>query len=152
MRNSWLVSVIAICLLCPLAFAENPSAVEQTLIDLQKSLAQANVKKDAAFVDKNVADDFVQVGTNGDTSGKHDFVDEARDSDITNTILYNFRLVSLNDNAAVLTYDAVVHHTKQNEGARRYQRVSSAWSKQDGEWKLKFQQLTPNLWSAEDID
>jgi len=52
----------------------------------------------------------------------------------------------LNENAAVVTYNAVL----PGEGAR-YQHLSNVWVKQGDQWKLKFQQSTPNLWSLGDI-
>jgi len=30
--------------------------------------------------------------------------------------------------------------------------MSDTWAKDGGKWKLKFQQYTPNLWSATDFD
>lgn len=132
--------------------APDAAQLEQTLIGLQNSLAQAEVHKNAGLIERTVADDFMQVKTNGETAKKADLIDDAGESDVTDVILYNFKLVSVNENCAVLTYDAVIHHAKRSEGSRRYQHISSVWAKQGNDWKLKFQQLTPNLWSAEDID
>lgn len=124
----------------------------QMLIDAQQTAANAEVKKDAAFINRTLAEGFTEVDPNGDTTDRDDFVKGVSDSDITNILLYNFKLVPLNDGAAVLTYDRVILRTKMDFGSRRYQHVSSTWVKDGGEWKLKFQQITPNQWSANDID
>lgn len=124
----------------------------QTLIDAQQTAANAEVKKDAAFIHRTLAEGFTEVDANGDATDRDDFVKGIPDSDITNILLYDFKLVSLNDGAAVLTYDRVILRTKMDFGARRYQHVSSTWVKDGSEWKLKFQQITPNQWSANDID
>jgi hypothetical protein len=30
--------------------------------------------------------------------------------------------------------------------------MADTWAKIDGQWKLKFRQITPNLWSEKDVD
>jgi len=126
--------------------------LEQTLIDAQRAAANAEIKKDAAFFTHTLAPDYAEVDTNGDTSDREDVIRGLEDSDITNILLYNFKLVPLNDGAAVLTYDRVLLRTRRDFGSRRYQHVSSTWVKDGGDWKLKFQQVTPNQWSANDFD
>lgn len=136
--------------LSPCLAQSNP--LKQTLIDAQQSAANAEIKKDAAFFAQALAEDFTEVDPNGDTSDREDVIKGVADSDITNILLYNFKLVPLNDGAAVLTYDRVILRTKRDFGSRRYQHVSSTWVKDGDQWKLKFQQVTPNQWSANDFD
>ena len=140
---------ILLLLLTP-AFAQ--SNLQQTLIDSQQAAANAEIKKDAAFIAGTLAEGFTEVDTNGDTTDREDFIRGIADSDITNILLYDFKLVPLNDGAAVLTYNRVLLRTKRDFGSRRYQHVSSTWVKDGASWKLKFQQLTPNQWSANDFD
>ena len=60
---------------------------------------------------------------------------------------YDFHVVELNDNSAIVAYNLIV------PGAHpRYRRMADTWAKIDGQWKLKFAQMTPNLWSAADLD
>lgn len=141
--------LVLILFLCP-AFAQ--TNLQQVLIDAQQSAANAEIKKDTASVASTLAEGFTEVDTNGGTTDREDFVKGVPDSDITNILLYNFKLVPLNDGAAILTYDRVILRTKRDFGSRRYQRVSSTWVKDGNQWKLKFQQLTPNQWSANDFD
>lgn len=137
--------------LASVSFAQS-NPLEQTLIDLQRSAANAEIRKDAAFFQRTLAENFTEVDTSGDTTDREDFIKGVADSDITNILLYGFKLVPLNEAAAVLTYDRVLLRTKRDFGSRRYQHVSSTWVKEGGQWKLKFQQLTPNQWSANDVD
>jgi len=140
---------ILILLLAP-AFAQ--TNLQQTLIDAQQAAANAEIKKDAASLNQLVAEGFGEVDPNGDTTDREDYIKGVPDSDITNILLYNFKLIPLNDTAAVLTYDRVILRTKRDFGGRRYQHVSSTWVKDSSGWKLKFQQITPNQWSANDFD
>ena len=143
--------VLAIMMVVTVCFAQS-NPLEQTLIDVQRSAANAEIKKDAAFFSRTLAEDFTEVDANGDTTDREDFVKSVSDSDLTNILLYNFKAIPLNDTAAVVTYDRVLLRKKMDFGSRRYQHVSSTWVKDGGQWKLKFQQITPNEWSANDID
>jgi hypothetical protein len=145
-----IASVVLSASLMPVLAQTNP--LQQTLIDAQQAAANAQIKKDPSFFANMLAEDFIEVDATGDTSDRDDFVKGVPDSDITNILLYNFKLVPLNDGAAVLTYDKVILRTKMDFGSRRYQHVSSTWVKSGDNWKLKFQQITPNQWSANDFD
>jgi hypothetical protein len=61
-------------------------------------------------------------------------------------MFYDFNVVTLADNAGVVTYNVVLP-----SHIERYQHLSDTWVKENGEWKLKFQQTTLNLWSAHDL-
>lgn len=132
---------------------QNPSrpqsALEQTLIDAEKNLIDAIERNDVAYIRNAVSDEFYAIGTNGDSYGKGDLL-EGMHADggkgKGKRILYFFQVIPLNDGAAVVTYDVV------KPGERpRYQHISNTWVRQGDQWKLKFQQSTPNLWSANDL-
>ena len=142
---------VVLVALASVGFAQS-NPLEQTLIDAQRAAANAEIKKDVAFFTRTLADDYVEVDANGGTSDREDVIKGVADSDITNILLYNFKLIPLHDTAAVLTYDRVLLREKRDFGSRRYQHVSSTWVKDGGQWKLKFQQITPNQWSASDVD
>jgi len=125
------------------------SALQQRLINAEKNLLDAFERSDIANIRNAVSDDFYAIGTNGDNYGRADLLEglhEDRSRAKTKAILYFVQAVPLNDGAVVVTYDAVFpgHHP-------RYQHVSSTWVKEGDQWKLKFQQSTPNLWSANDL-
>ena len=142
-------SAFVILLFAAACFAQS---TEQTLIDLQKSAATAQTRKDADFFRRTLADDYLSIGSGGDSGHKTDMVEGISDSDVTDIQLYNFKFVPIDENSAILAYDSVIHRPRHNVGARRYQHVSSVWVKQGDNWKLKFQQATPNEWSYGDFD
>jgi hypothetical protein len=123
----------------------------QSLLDTENAFLAAMERGDAPYAKNVVAEDFVGVGSNGDSSGKSDLLDDLHPvkqaSDKGRRILYFFEVVPLNDGAAVVTYDVV----RPGEHPR-YLHVSDTWVKQGEQWKLKFRQATPNLWSALDLD
>lgn len=161
MKNSWLLAAVFLALPAfaqgtaegthAIASESKRTPFEQSLIEIEQAYLAALDRGDAAYLKNAVADDFVSVNSNGDSSGKRDLVEDLQPSksasDKERPILYFFEVIALNDAAAVVTYDAV------RPGERpRYVHVSRTWVKQGEQWKLKFQQETPNLWSAMDID
>ena len=122
----------------------------QELINTQKAFLDALERGDAEYVKNAVANDFVFVETNGDSTGKPELLRTVRPPEHPgpSPILYDFNVVQLDESCAVLTYKAVFpgSHTE------RYQHLSYTWVKQVGQWKLKFQQGTLNLWSSNDLD
>jgi hypothetical protein len=126
------------------------SSIQQELIDLQKAFQDAQERGDAEYVKNALADDFTQIETNGDSSGKKEFVKDIHPPERPGPppILYDFKVVELDEGCAVVIYKAVFAGNQ----LERYQHLSDTWAKQDGKWKLKFQQSTLNLWSAHDLD
>ncbi len=134
-----------------LAFCEAPSsapvsAFDEQLIDQEKQLLQAEASDKTAEVDHAVAEDFQGIETNGDFYDRGDLIepDEAAPRDMR---AYDFRVVKLNDNAAVVAYNLILPREHP-----RYRHMADAWAKIDGRWQLKFRQVTLNIWSANDTD
>ena len=123
------------------------SAFEQQLIDQQKQFLQATQSKDSSMVDRAIADDFQGIGTNGDFYDKSEVVDSAQKGKPKEIRAYDFRVVKLTDDSAVVAYNLIVPGEHP-----RYRHMADTWAKIDGQWKLKFRQITPNLWSATDLD
>ena len=123
------------------------SAFEQQLIDQQKQFLQAIQTKQATVVDRAVADDFQGIATNGDFYDRSEVVESAEKGMPRDTRAYDFRVFKLNDDSAVVAYNLIVPGEHP-----RYRHMADTWARIDGQWKLKFRQITPNLWSANDLD
>jgi hypothetical protein len=135
-----------------LASAQTPaskplSPFEQELMSNEKQFMQALQDKNAAYVSQAVSDDFKGIATNGDLYEKEELVGTAQEGMPKDLRMYDVRVVRLDESCAVVAYNLIV------PGARpRYRHMSDSWTKDGGKWKLKFQQVTPNLWSALDLD
>ena len=123
------------------------SAFDQQLIDRQKQFLQADRSKDSIAVDRAIADDFQGIEVNGDLYGKADIVDSLQAGMPKDTRAYDFHVVKLNDDSAVVAYNLIVPGENP-----RYRHMADTWARIDGHWQLKFRQITPNLWSANDLD
>ncbi|MGA2200992.1 MAG: nuclear transport factor 2 family protein [Terriglobales bacterium] len=123
------------------------SAFDQQLIEQQKQFLQAAQSKSPIAVDRAVADDFQGIGTNGDFYDKSEVVDSVQAGMPKDTRAYDFHVVKLNNDSAVVAYNLIVPGDHP-----RYRHMADTWARIDGQWKLKFRQITPNLWSANDLD
>lgn len=135
-----------------LTFAQMPqskplSPFEEELVNNEKQFMQAWQEKNVAYVRQTISDDFRGIAPNGDFYEKEELVGTAQEGMPKDLRLYDFRVIRLDDGCAVVAYNMIV------PGARpRYRHMSDTWTKDGGKWKLKFQQTTPNLWSALDLD
>jgi hypothetical protein len=130
------------------AAAKNPSPLEQTLIASERSLIEAKKKDDGALLKRTVTEDFSLVGVDGKLLQKQEAVDDLGDSGLIEIMPYDIKVVSLGDEAAIITYDAVVRKNPEKDQGPppRYQHFSSVWVKQGDTWKLKFHQATAAHW------
>jgi|ERR1700675_1153805 len=148
-----IVPILATAFICLTpAFSQTPpskpiSAFQQQLIDHQNQFLQASLSKNAAAVDAAVADDFQGIQTNGDFYDKGEVVESVRAGSPQGTRAYDFHVVKLNEESAVVAYNLIVPGEHP-----RYRHMADTWAKIDGQWKLKFRQITPNIWSANDLD
>jgi hypothetical protein len=148
-----ILPVLAVVLICiATALSQTPSSkpispFAQSMIDLQKQFLQATVSKNAADVESAVADDFQGIGTNGDFYDRGEVIESAHKGMPQSTRAYDFRVVQLSDESAVVAYNLVIPGEHP-----RYRHMADTWAKVGGQWKLKFRQITPNLWSANDLD
>ena len=150
------VGMICALFLCgsPISAAQTPAAakalspLEQTLVASEKSLIEAKKKDDGAFFKRTLTEDFTLVGVDGELHERQDAVDELGDSGLLELTAYDIKVVAVGENAAIVTYDAVVRKAPEEDQGPppRYQHFSSVWVKQGDAWKLKFHQATAAHW------
>jgi hypothetical protein len=154
MRFGWISCAVLFLAIVMPSFAQNSAPaktltpLEQTLIASEKSLIEAKKKDDSALLKRTVTDDFSLVGVDGTLLQKQEAVDDLGDSGLIEVMAYNIKVVSVSDDAAIVTYDAVVRKKPEEDQGPppRYQHFSSVWVKRDGAWKLKFHQATAAHW------
>jgi hypothetical protein len=132
------------------ATAASPSAQEtktlsplaEQLIAYEKAIPEAQKRHDLDFYKHTLTDDFVAVGTDAKLHAKDEILEDLRDSELVEYRPYDIQVVSLNEGAAVVTYDVIIRMARYDEDIPRYQHISSVWVKLGEQWKLKFQQAT----------
>jgi hypothetical protein len=141
-----LVSVVLSAAQAPEAKAFSP--LGQTLVAGEKSLIEAKKKNDGAFFKRTLSEDFTLVGVDGELHQQQEAVDELGDSDLLELTAYDIKVVAVSENAAIITYDAIVRKAPEEDQGPppRYQHFSSVWVKRGDAWKLKFHQATAAHW------
>ena len=127
--------------------ANASSAFDQQLVANQKQFLQALIDKNATQLNQSISDDFKGIQTNGDFYSRREVLSSDQDNLPKDTLSYGFRVVQVDENCAVVSYNLVVPNERP-----RYRHMADTWTKVDSQWKLKFRQITPNLWSAKDFD
>jgi hypothetical protein len=136
------------------SLAQNPapakalSPLEQTLIASEKSLIEAKKKDDGAFFKRTLTPDFALVGVDGKLLERQEAVNDLGDADLVELTPYDIKVVTVGNDAAIVTYDAIVRKKPEEDQGPppRYQHFSSVWVKQGEAWKLKFHQATAAHW------
>src|SRR5258708_37662593 len=143
----WLAAVLVSV---TVAFSQPPkpvSAFDRELIEQQKQFLQAAQTRNPIAVDRAIADDFHGIATNGDFYDKSEVVESAQAGMPKDTRAYDFQVVKLNDDSAVVAYNLIVPGEHPP-----HRHMADTWARIDGQWKLKFPQITPHLWSDNDLD
>jgi len=150
MRSISLLCAVVVSVTLVLGQTPAPKAFspfEQELVRNEKQFIQAFQEKNVAYVSQIVSDDFKAIATNGDLYEKEELVRAAKEGLPKDFRIYDVQVVRLDAGCAVVVYNNII------PGARpRYRHVSDTWTKEGGQWKLRFEQETPNLWSAQDLD
>ena len=118
------------------------SPLEQQLISYEKAIPEAQKKHDLDFYKHTLTDDFVAVGTDAKIHDKNEILEDLGSTDLVEYRPYDIQVVTLNEGAAVVTYDVIIRMSKYDEDIPRYQHISSVWVKLGDQWKLRFQQAT----------
>lgn len=124
------------------------SALEQSAIANEKNLIEAKKKDDTAFFKRTLSQNFSLVGVDGQLLEGQEAAGNLGDSDLVELTPYDMKVVTLADDAAIVTYDAIVREKPEEDQGPppRYQHFSSVWVKQGDQWKLKFHQATAAHW------
>ena len=122
--------------------ASASASLTNMLLGQEKSLPEAQKRKDVNFFKNITTDDFLEVAADAKVYSRDELLEALNVVELQNYSIYDAKVIPLNENAAVVTYDAIVQMSVGDEHAPRYQHVSSVWVNQGGKWLLKFQQAT----------
>jgi len=152
MNRCWALCAV---LLCAAVFASGQASApdkpltpqEQALVAAEKSFVDAAKKGNVAFFKQILADDFSYVGSDGQLASRQERIDEFVGSH-EDLLPYNMKVVTIGDNAGIVTYDVVVRVPPvEDQGPPpRYQHFSTVWARSGDAWKMKFQQMSVSHW------
>jgi hypothetical protein len=104
---------------------------------LEEAMWRAETRFDLAFQEARFAPDFVEFGRSGRVYNRAQII--RTDRHPIEASLENLRLVELDENTVLVTYNSVAVF----DGVREYARRSSIWSRSPAGWVMRFHQGTP---------
>jgi hypothetical protein len=107
------------------------------LTRLEEAMWRAETRFDLAFQEARFAPDFVEFGRSGRVYNRAQII--RTDKHPIEASLRNLRLVELDENTVLVTYNSVAVFDGVHEHARR----SSIWSRSPAGWVMRFHQGTP---------
>jgi len=151
MRNPVLIAALLCCSFSLAGFAQGQASapkplgpLEQALIANTNAVPEAQKNRNVDFLKRTLTDDFAFVGSEGKLHDKEEIVASASEGELKDYYTYNLRVLPVNDEVAVVTYDCIIHMPEGDAPgmAPRYQHISDLWVKQNDQWRLRFQQAT----------
>jgi hypothetical protein len=153
MKSFFAVAFLVMFSAASFAQAATPSndADSPALIARSKAVLEAVKTKDPAALNTLLAEDFHSIDMAGEFGSRQEMLGAAQGGFIKDFLFYEPRAVHIDDNSTIVTYNFAV--SLSDEALRdlaqdnltwpRYSKVSDLWVRQNGEWKLKFEQVTP---------
>jgi hypothetical protein len=125
MRRLWFTILVLISLAVAVV-AQPKQSADQTLINYEKQSWESVKQKDYKKFESFIADDFVDIFSNGQVVNKRELVQKyIRGVDLVDYSLSKFRVVMLDKDAAVVVYEAGgARIGKSDDGPRHRERQS----------------------------
>jgi len=147
-RFGFLVTVFALAFSLPV-LAQSPKYIgaaptdqlTAALLEKETALVTAEMHGDRASVGRLIASDFVFVSYDGHSLSKGEALGELSGG-LKEFSIYEPQTLTLTDGAVMLSYNAIVRVAVDDDEIHvpRYQRVTTIWVKDGGDWKQKFHQ------------
>ena len=142
-------------ILCVVGSAQSapPSsdADAQALASKSKSVLEAIKAKDVQTLNGLLADNFRSIDLAGDIGSRQEMLGAAQAGFIKDFYFYNPQSFRIGDDSVLVSYNSAITLSDEmlaelagdNVAWPRYSKVSDLWVRQGGDWKLKFEQITP---------
>jgi hypothetical protein len=121
--------------------ATEGSVTEERLISYEKLSWEAVKRKDYETFGSFLADDFYDIFANGKAVTKAELLQNyIRGVNLRDYSLSDFKVIMLNNDAAIVAYTALAHGTegqaksREGEVSEIHAAVTSGWAKRNGKW------------------
>ena len=120
--------------------AQTKATFDERLIAAEKRVIwEAVAKKQIDILQSSLADDYLDVSDVGIFT-KTETLQLIPDLMLRDYSLDKFKVIKLNRNAGVVTYEAIQHWTIKGQEAPSHVRATSVWIKRGGKWLVVFHQ------------
>ncbi|MCX6545980.1 MAG: nuclear transport factor 2 family protein [Acidobacteria bacterium] len=142
MFRNLLLIVVALLTVSP-AFAQAPSAVDREIIKLEHDWSTAWQKKDAAFLQKLFADEYLFTDPEGVTFSKtQDIANTTAATTKVESFLFSDLKVHVYGDTAVVTGLNTIKATVVGKASNGAYRFTDVFVKRDGRWQVVTSQST----------
>jgi hypothetical protein len=118
------------------------------VVESSRAVLEAQKTKNPDAIKRLLAEDFTMIGSDGKVQDSDELIDNAREGRVQNYQIYNVKVIDVDDQAILVTYDLIITATEgDNVLVPRYQHISDLWTKSGDQksgdqWRLKFEQAT----------
>lgn len=135
------------------AAPQSSDAEADALIVKSRAVLEAIKTKDPAALNSLLAQDFHSIDMAGDFGSRQEMLGAAKGGFIKDFLFYDPHAVRIDNYSMLVTYNSAVTLSDEalaglaedNLTWPRYSKVSDLWVREGGDWKLKFEQVTPVL-------
>lgn len=137
--------IAAVLLVSASAMAAGQNNADSQGLVAKSEQVQALVKaKDVNGLRALLADDFRSIGSEGGLHDRNEFLGEAQEGTLRSFSIYNARFLPVDATTNLVTYNVIVDRPEgDDELVPRYQTIVDLWVRQGDDWRLKFEQATP---------
>jgi hypothetical protein len=110
------------------------AAVEELLISNEKQTWALYQSKDVKRLAEMTAEDFYNIYPAGEVVGKKRYLQDVLETEVKEYALSDFKVVMLNESAAIVVYRAKVRAAVKEREIRSQVAVTSGWARRGGRW------------------
>ena len=116
------------------AAAKGAASVERTLISNERRTWELYKNKDVKGLAELTAEDYYDIYPTGEGVDKKRYLADVLETEVRDYALSDFKVVMLNEAAAVVVYRARVHGVVGGREIKSEVAVTSAWARRGGKW------------------
>ena len=109
-------------------------SVEEELISKEKRTWELYKTRDVKALTELTSDDFYNIYPSGEVVGKKQYLQDVLEIEVKDFSLSDFKVVLLNEGAAVVVYKAKAHAVVKGRELKSEVAVTSGWARRGGRW------------------
>ncbi len=116
------------------AGVKDAASVEQTLVSNEKRTWELYKKRDVKGLAELTAEDYYDIYPTGEAVDKKRYLADVLETEVKDYALSDFKVVMLNEAAAVVVYRARVQAAVGGREIKSQVAVTSCWARRGGKW------------------
>lgn len=110
------------------------ASVEAELITKEKRTWELYKNKDVKALAELTSEDYYDIYPGGEVVDKKQYLQDVLEIDVKDYSLSDFKVIMLNEGAAVMVYKAKTHGVVKGRELKSEVAVTSGWARREGKW------------------